>query len=63
MNERRYDYTILGLIVGSLLGMAVGFTFFFAHSTTSAGASVYVGALLGAAAGFFLDLARLNRPT
>jgi uncharacterized membrane protein len=63
MKERQYDYTILGLIVGSLLGMAVGFTFFFAHSATSAGAATYVGAILGAAAGYILDHTRLNRPT
>jgi F0F1-type ATP synthase assembly protein I len=64
MNERRFDYTILGLIVGSLLGMGLGLTFFFARSTATVGLTVYAGALLGAGTGALLDRARhLDRPT
>lgn len=64
MSNSRYDYTILGLILGSLLGMALGITVFFSRSTTAVGATFYFGALFGAVSGLLIDRARwFNRRT
>jgi hypothetical protein len=58
MSNSRYDNTILGLIVGSLIGMALGITLFFAQSPAAVGLALYVGAVVGAGSGALLDLAR-----